>query len=51
MFLLSRSLRHAHRYVLHLTPTQTMPLYLHVVGGDRVNGSGTLTVTVSRDGS
>ena len=40
-----------HRYVLHLTPTHTMPLYLHVVGGDRVNGAGTLTVTVSRDGS
>jgi len=40
-----------HRYVLHLTPTQTMPLFLHVVGGDRVSGTGTLTVTVSRDGS
>jgi hypothetical protein len=40
-----------HRYVLHLTPTRTAPLSLHVVGGDRVYGSGTLTVTVARDGS
>jgi len=40
-----------HSYVLHLTPTQTMPLFLHVVGGDRVYGAGTLSVTVSRDGS
>ena len=40
-----------HRYVLHLTPTRTMPLYLHVVGGDRVWGEGSLSVTVSRDGS
>src|SRR3954447_16168275 len=40
-----------HRYVLHLTPTQTMPLYLHVVGGDHLGGAGSLSVTVSRDGS
>jgi hypothetical protein len=40
-----------HRYVLHLTPTRTAPLFLHVVAGDRTDGSGTLTVTVSRDGS
>jgi hypothetical protein len=40
-----------HRYVLHLTPAHTMPLYLHVVGGDRVGSAGTLSVTVSRDGS
>jgi len=40
-----------HRYVLHLTPTQTAPLHLHVVGGDRVDGTGTLSVTVSRAGS
>ena len=39
-----------HTYVLHLTPTRTMPLFLHVIAGDRVDGSGTLTVTVSRDG-
>jgi hypothetical protein len=40
-----------HTYVLHLTPTRTSPLFLHVVTGDRTDGSGTLTVTVSRDGS
>ena len=40
-----------HTYVMHLTPTRTAPLYLHVVGGDRTDDSGTLTVTVSRDGS
>jgi hypothetical protein len=40
-----------HRYVLHLTPTRSAPLFLHVVAGDRTDGSGTLTVTVSRDGS
>ena len=40
-----------HRYVLHLTPTRTMPLYLHVIGGDHLEGAGTLAVTVSRDGS
>ena len=40
-----------HTYVLHLTPTRTSPLFLHVVAGDRTDGSGTLTVTVSRDGS
>ena len=40
-----------HSYVMHLTPTRTGPLFLHVVGGDRTYGSGTLSVTVSRDGS
>jgi hypothetical protein len=40
-----------HRYVMHLTPTRTGALFLHVVGGDRTAGSGTFTVTVSRDGS
>ena len=40
-----------HTYVMHLTPTRTAPLFLHVIGGDRTDGSGVLTVTVSRDGS
>ena len=40
-----------HTYVLHLTPTRTAPLFLHVVAGDRTDGSGTLNVTVSRDES
>jgi hypothetical protein len=40
-----------HTYVMHLTPTRTGPLFLHVVAGDRTDGSGILTVTVSRDGS
>jgi hypothetical protein len=40
-----------HRYVLHLTPTFTGPMVLHVVGGGRTYGRGTLSVTVSRDRS
>ena len=34
-----------------LTPTHTMPLHLRVIGGDRLEGAGSLTVTVSPDGS
>ena len=40
-----------HTYVMHLTPSRSVPLYLHVVGGYRTDSSGTLTVTVSHDGS
>ena len=38
-----------HTYVLHLTPSQTAPLYLSVVGGDRVPEAGTLAVTITAD--
>jgi len=40
-----------HTYVLHLTPTRTAPLDLDVIGGDHADGTGTLTVTIARDGS
>ena len=40
-----------HTYVMHLTPDRTEPLYLHVVGGDQAPQAGSLSVTVSADGS